>query len=207
MRLFPLILWLSSLFCAFPSFAQDHFGRAPVSNESPAEYNERWVAVGSKCITNLLARAKLKRNQIWTERFSNLKTLCIEYERYWYLTNLYADAIGLPRQNLDAGWVKSALDAGINKRRCPELEVDRSVIQKFRKEIDEFSGSGSTLLVDSSILRFNPGEVYVLEADRAKAVASEDNLPKWFQPNDFMGDYWPASKRFWGDPGLPGSRE
>jgi hypothetical protein len=195
------------LFCTLPSFAQDHLVAAPVSKESPREYNERWVEIGSKCISNLLVRAKLKRNQIWSKRFPDLKTLCIEYERYWYLTNLYADALGLPRQKQDAGWVKNALDAGNTRGQCPELEMDLNVIQKFRKDIDGFSGSGSTFLVDSAIPRFNHGEIYVLEGDKAKTVVSEDKLPKEFLPDHFIGDFWPYRKRFWGDPGLPGSRE
>ncbi len=205
MRLFSLILWLSSLFCAFPSFAQDHVGAAPVSDDSPREYNERWAEVGSKCITTLITRAKLKRNQIWNKRFPNLKTLCIEFERYWYLTNLYADGVGISRNMQDTNWIKSALASDTIKIPCSALESDLIVIQQLRKDFNEFSGSSSTKLVDSATLRFNPGQLYTLDGDKTPPVAETVLHGQFYFPT--MGDYWPSRKRFWGDPGIPGSRE
>ena len=206
MRLFPLILWLSVLFCAFPAFAQNQEVAPSVGNESRKAYNERWIEAGSQCINVLLARAKLTRKQIWNDRFADLKTLCLVYERYWYFTNLYADGVGILRQNQDVNWLKNAFDMGASKGPFPDLEIDFKVIQKFRKDIVEFSGDGSILLVDSSILRFNPGATYTLEGDKQPPVA-ESEWPARFYYHPTMGDYWPYRKRFWGDPLRPGSKE
>lgn len=85
MRPFTLILWLSILSWSFPAIAQNPTtisADSSESSESMKAYNERWIETGSQCIKTLLRNAKLQRKQIWNNRFPDLKTLCLEYERY-----------------------------------------------------------------------------------------------------------------------------
>ncbi len=171
---------------------------SPSSAESMKAYNERWIESGSQCIKALLIRAKLQRKQIWNDRFPDLKTLCLEYERYWYFANSYADGIGIAREEQSNVWIKSTLETCAPKGKYPCQEFDLKIIQKFRREIDEFAGSGSVLIVDEAIARFNPGQVYSLDEDKTSTPLADSRWGNRINP-PFIGDFYHYSKRFWGD--------
>ncbi len=199
MRLFSLILWLSILSYVSPTIAQNQTTMPAVCDESMKAYNERWIETGSQCIKTLLSKAKLQRNQIWNDRFPDLKTLCIEYERYWYFANRYADGIGIVRETQSNSWMKSILETCRPKGTYPHQELDLKVIQKFRQEIGEFAGNGSALLVDEAIPRFNPGSIYTLDGDKTTTPVADS--PWHSRLNSlFIGDFYPYRERFWGDP-------
>lgn len=205
MRRFSLILWLSILLCAFPAFAQN-ITVHPSAAESMKAYNERWIETGSECIRTLLRKAKIQRKQIWNDRFPDLKTLCVSYERYWYFANSYADGIGIVREKQEYNWIKNALETRTSNRNYPYQQMDLKLIQKFRQEIDEFAGSGSILLVDEAIPRFNFGQVYTLDGDKYLTPAANNPWSNTFF-NLFTGDFWPQRQRFWGDSLAPGRKD
>ncbi len=150
-------------------------------------YNTRWVEVGAECIKKLIARAKQKRKNTWNARFPNLETLCRDYEKYWFRANLYADKLGIPRQENDKEWLENALNLDISWKRNSILETGRESLREFRKDIREFCGEGSDLLVDRSLMRFTPGETFSLSPPLDT-----------YNPEDILVVPQP-DRRFWGD--------
>ncbi len=185
MRLLILILWLSILPCANIACAQT-ISCPQVSKAD--DYDARWVDVASVCIKELISRAKLKRKEIWNERFPNLETLCRDYEIYWWRANVYADDVGADGQTKDKDWVKLAMKMQKSSKR--NVDADRQMFNKFKRDITEFAGASSFTLVNRALLRFEPGQSPKL------------SLP--VRSTDLKGDFYFPSKnepKFWGEGG------
>lgn len=181
MRPYLLIPGLSALLCLSSAFAQ-----TSSFNSQSVQYDARWVDAGSACIKELISKAKQKRIEIWTDRFPDVKTLCQDYESYWWHANVYADDVGLSRHSKDIDWVKTSLQANISSKR--KLEADRKALKKFREDISSFAGAGAHKLVDRAILRFEPGQHYTMSPP--------------IGPPKMIGDFYfqsPNAPNFWGE--------